>query len=39
MSLGVLKAGIYDKKPEKSRRMIEIALLDTNRLVNLVNDI
>lgn len=39
MSLGLLKTGVYDKKPEKSRRMIEIALLDTNRLVNLVNDI
>ena len=39
MSLGLIKTGIYDKKPEKSRRMIEIALLDTNRLVNLVNDI
>ncbi|MGE5655046.1 MAG: PAS domain S-box protein [Actinomycetota bacterium] len=39
MSLGLLKTGIYDKKPEKARRMIEIALIDTNRLVNLVNDI
>ena len=39
MSLGLLKTGIYDKKPEKSRRMIEIALFDTNRLVHLVNDI
>ncbi len=39
MSLGLIKTGVYDKKPEKSRRMIEIALLDTNRLVNLVNDI
>ncbi|MEG4218251.1 PAS domain S-box protein [Microcoleus sp. Pol14C6] len=39
MSLGLIKSGIYDKKPEKSRRMIEIAFLDTNRLVNLVNDI
>jgi len=39
LSLGLLKTGIYDKKPEKSRRMIEIALLDTNRLVHLVNDI
>ena len=39
MSLGLLKTGIYDKKPEKARRMIEIALLDTNRLVHLVNDI
>lgn len=39
MSLGLLKTGIYDKKPEKFHRMIEIALLDSNRLVNLVNDI
>ncbi|MFB2922580.1 PAS domain S-box protein [Aerosakkonema funiforme] len=39
MSLGLLESGIYDKKPEKFRRLIEIALLDTNRLVNLVNDI
>jgi PAS domain S-box-containing protein len=39
MSLGLIKTGIYDKKPEKARRMIEIALLDTNRLVHLVNDI
>lgn len=39
MSLGLLKTGIYNKKPEKSQRMIEIALLDTNRLVHLVNDI
>lgn len=39
MSLGLLKTGIYANKPEKSQRMIEIALLDTNRLVNLVNDI
>ncbi|MEG4106969.1 PAS domain S-box protein [Microcoleus sp. S13_C5] len=39
MSLGLIKSGVYDKKPEKSRRMIEIAFLDTNRLVNLVNDI
>lgn len=39
LSLGLLKTGIYAKNPEKSQRMIEIALLDTNRLVNLVNDI
>ncbi|MEG4393050.1 PAS domain S-box protein [Microcoleus sp. BROC3] len=39
MSLGLIKSGVYDKKPEKSKRMIEIAFLDTNRLVNLVNDI
>lgn len=39
MSLGLIKTGVYDRKPEKARRMIEIALLDTHRLVNLVNDI
>lgn len=39
MSLGLIQTGVYDQKPEKIRRMIEIALLDTNRLVNLVNDI
>ncbi|CAD5971677.1 Sensor histidine kinase WalK [Planktothrix tepida] len=39
MSLGLLNTGIYAQKPEKFRRMIEIALLDTKRLVNLVNDI
>ncbi|MBD2464775.1 PAS domain S-box protein [Oscillatoria sp. FACHB-1407] len=39
MSLGLLQSGIYTKKPEKAQRMVEIALLDTNRLVNLVNDI
>jgi len=39
MSLGLLQTGVYAKKPEKTQRMIEIALIDTNRLVNLVNDI
>lgn len=39
MSLGLLKTGIYDKKPDKFQRMLDIALIDTNRLVNLVNDI
>ena len=39
MSLGLLQTGIYAKKPEKAARMIEIALMDTNRLANLVNDI
>ncbi|RUT10159.1 hypothetical protein DSM106972_006540 [Dulcicalothrix desertica PCC 7102] len=39
MSLGLLKTGIYANKPEKAQRMIEIASIDTNRLVNLVNDI
>ncbi len=38
-SLGLLKTGIYDKKPEKFKRMIEIALIDSERLVRLVNDI
>ncbi|MGI0483962.1 ATP-binding protein [Pantanalinema rosaneae CENA516] len=39
LSLGLLKTGIYNQKPDKFQRMIEIALIDTNRLVNLVNDI
>ncbi len=39
MSLGLLKSGIYNKKPDKYQRMMDIALIDTNRLVNLVNDI
>ncbi len=39
MSLGLLNTGIYAQKSEKFRRLIEIAFLDTNRLVNLVNDI
>lgn len=39
MSLGLLKTGIYANRPKKAQRMIEIALIDTNRLVNLVNDI
>lgn len=39
MSLGLIQTGVYDQKPEKIRRMLEIALIDTNRLVNLVNDI
>jgi PAS domain S-box-containing protein len=38
-SLGLLATGIYDKKPEKGKRMIEIALTDCERLVRLVNDI
>ena len=39
MSLGLLNTGIYDHKPDKFKRMLEIALIDSNRLVNLVNDI
>ncbi|MBF1999885.1 MAG: PAS domain-containing protein [Synechococcales cyanobacterium M58_A2018_015] len=38
-SLGLLASGIYDDKPDKARRMIEIAVADTDRLVRLVNDI
>lgn len=38
-SLGLLATGIYDKKPEKAKRMVEIALTDSDRLVRLVNDI
>lgn len=38
-SLGLLATGIYDSKPEKARRMLEIALTDSDRLVRLVNDI
>lgn len=39
MSLGLLQSGIYDQKPDKFKRMLEIAVIDTNRLANLVNDI
>ncbi len=38
-ALGLLNAGIYDKKPDKFKRMIEIAAIDSERLVRLVNDI
>ena len=38
-SLSLLATGIYDKKPEKAKRMVEIALIDSDRLVRLVNDI
>jgi PAS domain S-box-containing protein len=38
-SLGLLAMGIYDNKPEKAKRMVEIALTDSERLVRLVNDI
>ncbi|BAY15001.1 multi-sensor signal transduction histidine kinase [Anabaenopsis circularis NIES-21] len=38
-SLGLLQAGVYDKKPDKSKRMIEIAAIESDRLVRLVNDI
>jgi PAS domain S-box-containing protein len=38
-SLGLVAHGIYDKKPEKKQRMIEIAASQSDRLVRLVNDI
>jgi PAS domain S-box-containing protein len=37
-SLGLLATGVYDNKPEKAKRMVEIALTDSDRLVRLVND-
>ncbi|MBD0312751.1 MAG: PAS domain S-box protein, partial [Microcoleus sp. T3-bin5] len=38
-SLGLLASGRLDKQPQKARRMLEIATLDTERLVRLVNQI
>jgi PAS domain S-box-containing protein len=38
-AMGLLNTGIYDKKPDKFKRMIEIAALESERLVRLVNDI
>lgn len=38
-SLGMLRTGLLDKHPERMKRMIEIAAIDTERLVRLVNDI
>ncbi|BAZ28622.1 multi-sensor hybrid histidine kinase [Cylindrospermum sp. NIES-4074] len=38
-AMGLLQTGIYDKKPDKFKRMIEIAAVDSDRLVRLVNDI
>ncbi|MBW4563069.1 MAG: PAS domain S-box protein [Mojavia pulchra JT2-VF2] len=38
-SLGLLAAGVYDKKPDKGKRMLQIAADQTDRLVRLVNDI
>jgi PAS domain S-box-containing protein len=38
-SLGLLATGVYDDKPEKAKRMLEIASFDCERLVRLVNDI
>ncbi len=38
-ALGLLANGVYDQKPEKAKRMLNIALRETERLVRLVNDI
>lgn len=38
-SLGMIAGGVYDRKPEKMRAMIEIAARQSDRLVRLVNDI
>jgi PAS domain S-box-containing protein len=38
-SLGLLMAGVMDDDPTAMKRMIEIAAIDTERLVRLVNDI
>ncbi|MEB3338936.1 MAG: PAS domain S-box protein, partial [Leptolyngbyaceae bacterium] len=38
-SLGLLKIGVYSQKPDRFNRMIEIAMIDSDRLVRLVDDI
>ncbi|MFB2878726.1 PAS domain S-box protein [Floridanema aerugineum] len=38
-SLGLLAGGVFDKKPEKMKNMIDIAARQSERLVRLVNDI
>lgn len=38
-SLGLVMQGVYDQKPAKKQRMIEIAAQQSDRLVRLVNDI
>jgi PAS domain S-box-containing protein len=38
-SLGLLANGVYDDKPEKGQKMLELALTQTERLVRLVSDI
>lgn len=38
-SLGLLSSGLYDHKPQEFHKFIQIALLETERLVRLVNDI
>lgn len=38
-AIGLLATGIYNDKPDKSKRMLDIALADSDRLMRLVNDI
>jgi PAS domain S-box-containing protein len=38
-SLGLIYSGSLDKRPEKQRQMIEIAIGNSDRLIRLVNDI
>ena len=38
-SLGLINSGALDKRPDKQKQMLTIALDNTDRLVNLVNDI
>lgn len=37
--LGLLDTGIYDRKPDRAKHMVGQALINTERLVRLVNDI
>ena len=38
-SLGLISSGTLDKRPEKQRQMIDIAIGNSDRLIRLVNDI
>lgn len=38
-ALGLLASGVLDTKPDTAKRMLNIAVADTERLVRLVNDI
>jgi signal transduction histidine kinase len=38
-SLGLIQAGSLDKRPEKQRQMVDIAIANSDRLIRLVNDI
>lgn len=38
-ALGLLASGLLDAQPERAKRMLEIAVTNTERLVRLINDI